>query len=310
MTLPPAGTKIVRTLAIAFLATTWLVAQGTSQQDELPGVDFSGLTAAQKTTATQLLQKQGCSCGCDMKIAECRVKDPACTYSQGLAATMIGALKKGGSEQDAIAAASNSQFAHGPQNTGKLLEDAVSIPVDGAPVRGPKDAQITLVEFSDFQCPYCIAATPQLEAIQKAYPTQVKLIFKQYPLENHSHAAFAAVAALAAQRQGKFWQMHDALFANRDLSEQNVIALAKKIGLDMTQFQRDVHSPEIEQTMQKDIADGDHAGVEGTPTLFIDGQRFNGPLTASALKPVLDQVLKSLQGDPKATAFLHQTTPR
>lgn len=305
MQLCSAWKKTLRTMAAVSLAAAGLVAQTAGQQDELPGVDFSGLTAAEKATASNLLQKQSCSCGCAMKIAECRVKDSSCTYSQGLAATMISTLRKGGSEQDAIAAAANSQFAHPPQDSGRLLEDPVAIPVKGAPVTGPANAAITLVEFSDFQCPYCVAATPQLKALMKAYPTQLKLIFKEYPLEIHSQAAFAASAALAAQRQGKFWQMHDALFANHhDLSEQNVTALAKNIGLNMQQFERDLHSPAILETMQQDIADGDRAGVQGTPTLFVDGQRFNGPLTLEVLKPVLDQMLKSSTTDGKTTAAL------
>jgi protein-disulfide isomerase len=306
MTLCSAGNRLWRTIAAAFLATGWLVGQDAGKQDALPGVDFTGLTAAQKTTALKLVREQGCSCGCGMKVAECRVKDPSCTYSRGLAATMIDALKKGESEQDAIAAAAKSQFAQPPPGqSNKLLEDPVKIPVNGAPVLGPANAPITLIEFSDFQCPYCVAATPQLQALVKTYPTQVKLIFKQYPLDIHSQASFAAAAALAAHKQGKFWPMHDALFANHDdLSDQNVTALAKRIGLDMQRFERDLHSTTIEQTIEQDIADGDRAGVEGTPTLFIDGQRFNGPLVMQILKPLVGEQLKLLQG-AKTTAALH-----
>ncbi len=306
MTVRSAGNRVWRTMTAAFLATAWLVAQDTSKQDAPPGVDFSGLTVAQKAVASKLVREQGCSCGCGMKVAECRMKDPSCTYSRGLASTMIEAIKKGGSEQDAIKAASASQFAHPPQDSSnKVLEDPVKIPVQGAPVLGPANAPITLIEFSDFQCPYCVAATPQLQALVKAYPTQVKLIFKEYPLDIHSQAAFAAAAALAAHRQGKFWAMHDALFANHDdLSDQNVTALAKRIGLDMQQFERDLHSTAVEQTVQQDIADGDRAGVQGTPTLFIDGQRFNGPLVMQILKPLVGEQLKLLQST-KTTAALH-----
>lgn len=306
MTVCSAGNRFWRIMAAAFLAGAWLVAQDTGKQDALPGVDFSGLTAAQKATALKLVREQGCACGCAMKVGECRMKDPSCTYSRGLAATMIEAVKKGGSEQDAIKAAAGSQFSHPPpEQSNKLLEDPVKIPVDGAPVLGPVNAPITLVEFSDFQCPYCVAATPQLRELVKTYPTQVKLIFKQYPLDIHSQAAFAAAAALAAHRQGKFWPMHDALFANHeDLSEQNVTALAKRIGLDMQRFERDLHSTAVEQAVQQDIADGDRAGVQGTPTLFIDGQRFNGPLVMQILKPIVGEQLKLLQG-AKTTAALH-----
>lgn len=305
MTACSTGNKVLRIMAATFLATAWLVAQDAGKQDAVPGVDFSGLTAAQKAVASKLVREQGCSCGCAMKVAECRTKDPSCSYSRGLAATMIETIKKGGSEQDAIKAAAGSQFAHPPEDSNKLLEDPVKIPVDGAPVLGPANAPITLIEFSDFQCPYCVAATPQLQALVKAYPTQVKLIFKEYPLDIHSRAAFAAAAALAAHRQGKFWPMHDALFANHDdLSDQNVTALARRIGLDMQRFERDLHSTAVEQTVEHDIADGDRAGVQGTPTLFIDGQRFNGPLVMQILKPLVGEQLKLLQ-NAKTTAALH-----
>jgi protein-disulfide isomerase len=137
----------------------------------------------------------------------------------------------------------------------------------------------------------------------KAFPTQVKLIFKQYPLENHSQAAFAAAAALAAHRQGKFWAMHDALFAHHnDLSKESVFAIARNIGLDMTRFETDLDSTPVQQMLQNDIADGDRVGVPGTPTLFVDGQRFNGPLTLDILKPVLENELKQGHGQLKTAS--------
>ena len=116
----------------------------------------------------------------------------------------------------------------------------------------------------------------------------------------------AAMASLAAQRQGKFWQMHDALFARHaDLSEQAILAIAKDIALNVQRFESDLHSPAIQELMQRDIADGDRAGVQGTPTLFIDGQRFNGPINLESLKPVLDQELKTHKDEVKTTAALN-----
>jgi protein-disulfide isomerase len=159
---------------------------------------------------------------------------------------------------------------------------------------GPKDAKVTIVEFSDFQCPYCAVAVVKLSALLKAYPTDVKLIFKQYPLEMHSQAALAAGAALAAQRQGKFWELHDAMYADRThLSRQNILAMAEKIGLDVKRFQQDWDSPAIKQALAKEMRQGDEAGVNGTPTIFIDGQRFNGAsLDLDAMRPIIDKEIK------------------
>ena len=179
------------------------------------------------------------------------------------------------------------------------LEDPVEIAVAGAPVLGPANAPLTLVEFSDFQCPYCVKAVPELQAVMKAYPTQVKLIFKEFPLDNHSQAAVAAAAALAAHRQGKFWPLHDALFEQKGrLSRETIVLLAGNIGLDMQRFTADFGSAEVRKAVAKDVDDGQNAGVDSTPTLFVDGQHYNGPITLAALKPVLDAELKK----PKKTA--------
>jgi protein-disulfide isomerase len=178
------------------------------------------------------------------------------------------------------------------------LDDPVAIPIGGAPVLGPQNAPITLVEFSDFQCPYCAAAAPELDALLKAYPSQTKLIFKQFPLEMHSQAALAAAAAVAAQRQGKFWEMHNAMFEARDnLSRDNLISLAQKTGLDIKRFQEDLDSTEVQEAVTRDIQDGDRAGVAGTPTLFINGQHFNGPIEIEALKPIIAAELRRPPGN-------------
>ena len=271
-----------------------LLAQEWQTVTELAGVDLSGLTSARKTAALKALRAQGCSCGCDMKVAECRVKDPNCSYSRGLASVTVAAIKAGKSEAAAIAESKASKFGSRPAP--KLLEDPVPIPTLGAPATGPANARITLVEFSDFQCPYCSKAVIQINATLKAYPNDVRLIFKQYPLEDsHPAAAISAAASLAAHAQGKFWPMHDVMFANRQkLSRQAILAWAKDIGLDMKRFTADLDSESIRKTVLRDQADGDKAGVEGTPTVFLNGQKYNGDLAPDAIKPVIDGELKRL----------------
>ncbi len=287
--------RILRGGSLLAIATCLLVAQVGAQDwktaASLPGIDLSGLTASQKGTVLKILREQDCTCNCGMKMAQCRMEDPSCSYSHGMAAAIIQAVKDGKSEQQAITAASSSKWAHVQQPS--ILDAPVSIPTTGSPVLGPPNAPVTLVEFSDFQCPYCAAAVPQIDAVLKTYPKQVKLIFKQYPLQTHSQAALAASAAIAAQKQGKFWQMHDAMFANRDnLSRPNLLSLAQKIGLNMKQFESDLNSTEVRETVIRDVQDGDNAGVQGTPTLFINGQRYNGPIELATLKPLLEAQLK------------------
>ena len=277
--------------AAGLFGAALLLAQDWQSADALPGVDLSNLSAAQKATVLKILRQEGCSCGCNMKLAECRIKDPSCSYSTGLALAVIDAIRHGKTEAQAIAAAHASRWAQ--VQPPKLLEDPIEIPVAGAPVRGPVNAPVTIVEFSDFQCPYCAAAAPQINALLQAYPTQLKLIYKEFPLDIHSQAELAADAAVAAQKQGKFWPMYDALFhIHDDLSRENILNVAKATGLDMNRFQADLGSTEVRETIIRDIQDGDRAGVQGTPTIFIDGQRWNGPIDVSTLKPILDAELK------------------
>ena len=292
--------RLLKIAAVCLLGVFPVLAQDWKTSGELPGIDLSTLTVAQKTSVLKVLRNQDCYCACGMKVAECRVKDPSCSYSSGLAAVVIESIKGGKSEADALAAANNSKWAH-TQPT-KILDDAVKIPVTGAPSTGPANAPVTIVEFSDFQCPYCVAAVPELDAVLKAYPKQVRLIFKQFPLEMHSQADLAATAAVASNLQGKFWAMHDALFAHHnDLSREAIDSAAKQTGLDMNRFEKDITSQQVRDTVVRDEQDGSSAGVQGTPTIFLNGQRYNGPIDLKYLKLVLDAELKH-QAAPKQSA--------
>lgn len=287
-----------RIAGLCILSAVQLFAQDWTTATVLPNVDLAGLTPVQKTRVLKMLREDGCTCGCGMKMAECRMKDPNCSYSKNLSALIVDSVKHGKTDAETMAAVKDSQWG---KDHSKTLEDPVAIPVADAPVRGPGNARITLVEFSDFQCPFCVAATPQLDALLKAYPSQVKLIFKEFPLDSHSQAALAAAAALAAHKQGKFWQMHDAMFSLQgNLSRQRIVSLANGIGIDMKRFQADLDSPDIKRAVTKEISEGEHIGVDSTPTLFVDGRRFNGPLTVAALKPVIDGELKQSAKAPGA----------
>jgi protein-disulfide isomerase len=279
------GTLLCLSAAVLLFAQDWQNAQ------DLPSVDFTGLTPAQKTLALKILRSKGCPCGCDMKMAECRSKDPGCSYSKTLSNIVANTVKKGGDADSVLAALDASPLMH--PKVPKLLEDPVTIPVDGAPVMGPANAKVTLVEFSDFQCPYCAEAVIKLNAVLKAYPNDVRLIFKQYPLDIHSQAALAAAAALAAHRQGKFWQLHDAMFSDRThLTRPVILAMAGKAGLDVKRFQQDWDSAAVKQALTKDQADGDKIGVDSTPSIYIDGQKYNGGLALDAIRPVIEKEIK------------------
>ncbi|MBZ5608361.1 MAG: DsbA family protein [Acidobacteriia bacterium] len=267
----------------------------------LGNVDLSGLSAVEKKAVLKVLREEDCSCQCGMKTAECIIKDPNCSYSRALAAIAIKGVKEGKTLIEISKLMDASPKAHRP----KLLEDPVTIPVAGAPERGPADARITLVEFSDFECPYCSVAVKEVSAIMAAYPKDIKLIYKQFPLPMHPHAPLAAEASLAANEQGKFWPMHDLMFANfRKLSRENMLAWAKQIGLDVDKFKADLDSGKFRNTVKKDESDGETAGVYGTPAFFINGKLYNGPMNLDAVKPILEAELK---GGAKAKPVAKKT---
>lgn len=152
---------------------------------------------------------------------------------------------------------------------------AHNIPVGSSAVKGNKNAPVTIVEFSDFQCPYCARLQPTLNEVLKAYPKEVKLVFKHYPLSFHKQARNAAKASLAAGEQGKFWDMHDIIFENYNkLSDESFKEFAAKIGLDVNKFLADYNSNKYEQQIQQDINIARSVSVTGTPTLFINGKRM------------------------------------
>lgn len=257
---------------------------------EFAGLDQASLSAEQKRTLLDLLRAEGCTCGCTMRIAECRVKDPRCSRSRSLSAMVIRELREG-KNAASIRASLEARMKEAPP----VLDEAVPIPIDGAPVKGPANAKITLVEFSDFQCPYCAAAVHHIDEVMAKHPVDVRLVFKQFPLDIHSQAALAAEAALAAHAQGKFWPMHDKLYANfRSISQEKIDQIAKEIGLDLVRFTRDLKSGKFKPVVEKEVAEGEQAGVSGTPTLFVDGKHYNGPVETQALEEVLQAEFKTL----------------
>jgi protein-disulfide isomerase len=267
---------------------------------EFPNVDFSGLTAPQKDLALKILRGESCTCGCNMKLAQCRIVDPSCGDSRALSSIVVEGVRNHRSADQIHEALVTSVIAKTRASQNRILGDPVAIATGSSPTRGPRNAKITIVEFSDFECPYCAKAVGEISAIMAAYPNDVKLVFKQFPLDMHPHALIAAEAALAANDQGKFWEMHDVLFANaRRLSQESIFALAKGIGLDMMRFTRDMESGRFRKVVEADVAEGDKLGVYGTPSLFIDGKPYHGPVMLSILKPVLDGELKP---QPAATA--------
>ncbi len=153
-------------------------------------------------------------------------------------------------------------------------------------------APVSLVEFSDFQCPFCAQVTPIVRQLLAAYPTQVAFSFKHYPLHMHRYAPLAHEAALAANEQGKFWEMHDLLFAGQDkLARADLIAKAQQLKLDMPRFVKDLDSRRFKPSVEADRLKGDRLGVGGTPFFFVNGHAVSGASDLAAYKEIIDAVL-------------------
>ncbi len=167
-----------------------------------------------------------------------------------------------------------------------------TVKTEGSPARGNPDAKIALIEFSDFQCPYCSRAVATLDEVSKAYGDKVRVVFKHMPLGNHPKAPAAHAAAEAAHRQGKFWEMHDKIFANqKDMSPEKYREYARAIGLDLARFDRDVADASTKQRIDADAAEAAQLGISGTPAFFVNGRYLAGAVPFEQIKVLLDEDL-------------------
>lgn len=169
------------------------------------------------------------------------------------------------------------------------LANEVSLPVLNSPARGPANAPVTLTVFSDFQCPHCSKLVAFIDEVQAKNPDRVRVVFKQFPLRMHNMAIPAALASLAAREQGKFWPLHDLLFANgSQLSEEKIRSLAQQAGLNMSRFDQDRSAQRLRDEVQRDLNLGQQAGVQGTPAVFVNG-KFLKDRTLQAVQAMIDR---------------------
>ena len=168
----------------------------------------------------------------------------------------------------------------------------ISVADGGRPVRGKSDATVEVIEFSDFQCPFCQRAHPTVDQVLKTYGDRIKFVYRHYPLGNHPDARPAAEAAACAESQGKFWEYHDRLFASPGkLSADDLKAHAVALGLDAARFNTCVDNHQQKARVDEDVAAADAAGVTGTPAFFINGRSIEGAQPFEAFKRVIDEEL-------------------
>ncbi len=172
--------------------------------------------------------------------------------------------------------------------------DPVAVPVspEGAPVRGSVLAPVTVVLFSDFECPYCVKLEATLKQLEDSYHGRIKIAYRMKPLPMHEHARLAAKAAIAADAQGKFWAYHDVLVAHRDaLDLASLQKYAADVNLDVARWSRDLDDPKTEARVAADEAAAEKLGVKGTPTVFVNGRRVVGAQPLATFKQAIDRGL-------------------
>ena len=162
----------------------------------------------------------------------------------------------------------------GSQKSVQVLEVIYNhaINIKGAPFKGSEDAPIVIVDYTDFECPYCARLLPTFQKLLLRFPGQIKIVYKNYPLRSHKFARKAASAAMAAHQKGKFWEFHDKLFANyHRMSDEVINDIRKEMKLDTAEFDALMQSPKIQRMIQQDVLQGQNIGVHSTPTVFVNG---------------------------------------
>jgi protein-disulfide isomerase len=270
------GSTVAITLVNLNVATCRSPAQegggDTAQKGEapivtLPGVDTSSLTPREQrdwsTYVTELLAP--CS-DQPVSIAQCIKESRPCSPCLPAARFLVQRVTRGAARSQ-IEAAFRLRFA--PDQV-KNIDEADS------PSNGPKGAPVAVVEWADFECPFCGAASPVLDKLLLQYPGSVRLVFKNYPLAAHEHSEIAARASVAAGTQGKFWEMHHALFANQQggLDRNVILKLASELKLDEKKFVSDLDSEAVADTVNRDRKQAEKLELRGTPMIYINGRHF------------------------------------
>ncbi|MGE5788221.1 MAG: DsbA family protein [Myxococcales bacterium] len=179
------------------------------------------------------------------------------------------------------------------QNKPLSPDKQAAIAKNDAPSFGPQDAKVTIVEFSDFQCPFCSRGANAVTDIKKKYAGKVRVVFRQFPLSFHDKAHLAAEAALAAHAQGKFWEFHDKMFANQSaLDRASLEKFAGELGLKVDAFKKALDDKTYAAQVDADMKMGTDVGVQGTPSMFINGKKVQNATDSEAIGKTIDELLK------------------
>lgn len=247
-----------------------------------PGIDISKFDDFQKKVFFRIVNSEPSICGKAQSLIASAKKDASCRRSL-TAVRYVAKMVDQGYTDSEISEAVAKRYRN---VTPKIID------VAEAPMKGNPNAKVTLVEFADYECPHCKRFQPVLRQILDEFQGEVKLYFKHYPLPQHTNARLAAEAAVAAQKQGKFWQFEDKLWVNQDsLSPAEMEKYAKETGLDVGKFRQDLDSKAVKERVQKDRVDGSTLGLSSTPTLYINGREYTDNRDTESLREWIKEEL-------------------
>jgi len=234
---------------------------------ELPGVDTRGLDARERAQWSALVHELLAPCASiAVPVAQCVLEKRDCRACSPAAAWVARAVRDGKTE-DQVRTAYAGRFD--PTRV-------KSLPLEGSPMRGAADAPVTVVEFIDMECPHCRVAASVIDAVLAAHPGKVRVFYKSCPLSHHAHAEAAARAAVAAGRQGKFWEMERALLEGQDhLEPRDVEGYARSLKLDLVRWRADMASPSVAARVAQDRQLADDLQLKGTPTFYVAGRELD-----------------------------------
>lgn len=246
---------------------TVVIPRSSDPPRDLPGVDTSDLAEERKQAFWDVANRLYAPCSNHaVTLVQCLEQKRDCDACNPAATLLADQVRRGVAKAQA-ASAVNARFS---------ADSVKKVEIGSSPTKGPENAPVTIVVFSDFQCPACKATLPVLEEALKENPGAVRLVHKYYPLDKHTRARPAAYAAVAAMKQGKYWDMEKILFANQEaLSDEDLTRYAEKLGLDPVKFNQDLRSDATREVVDRDVHLGEEVGVRYTPFVLINGRVFD-----------------------------------
>jgi protein-disulfide isomerase len=256
---------------------------------DLAGFDFSRLPSPAKKELATVLTDEFDSCGRPITLLASLKKGDACKHTKRMVGLAAAQAADGSTANEILVSLSKYNQTFG--------KSRANFKVDERQCLGPKDAKVTLVEFSDFECPYCAAARPILEAFVKSKPS-VRLCWAPFPLQQHPNATPAGQAALFARDNGKFWAVHDALFeAQLSMSIDTIKVILTRAGLDLKAYDKALAANKYIDELNASKEAGKTAGVDSTPSIFVNGRKYPLGLSQEALNATIDDELDWLTGN-------------